>query len=106
MKIPFRLQLSNYSILGVSGNRIFKCQTDPCNADEALKIVGQMVQIEKGGKSALVLKNLSEDSWNARTAGGKEKEVAPGEAVPFMKGIIFTIGSETIRIMDNGNGGD
>lgn len=106
LRIPYRLEFSGYSTIGVAGTRIYRCQVGPCNADEALKPVGQVVRMEKDGKSVLILRNLSENIWNATTPGGRAKRVEPKESVPLIDGITLTIHNETIKIMENKNKGE
>lgn len=96
MRIPFGLQLSEYTIPALHDSRLYLCQVSTCNADEALRPVARVV-LDEG---RLRLKNLSERTWNAKTPSGKSKHVAPKEIVPLMAGIQLTIGEETVTIVD------
>lgn len=106
LRIPYRLEFSGYSTAGIVGSRIYRCQVGPCNAEEALKPVGQVTALEKDGKRSLVLKNLSDSIWNATTPSGRAKRVGPKEGVPLIHGITITIHNETIRITENEREGE
>lgn len=103
VEIPCRLKLRNYSIPGVAGSRIYRCQVAPCNADRASNLIGQ-VGLSKADMT-LRIKNVSERSWDAVTPSGKLKKVKPGESIPLKHGISFTINTEasaeTIEIIEN-----
>ena len=44
-------------------------------------------------KNLLVIRNLTEASWNVDTPSGKVKVVAPGEFLPILNGLKISFGS-------------
>ena len=100
LNIPFRLEFSDYSMPGVSGSRIYRCQVGACNADDALKPIGAVLA-NKNNPSLLAIANMSDKSWNAVTPSGNAKRVAPKEYVPLKDGISFTVNNADITIKEN-----
>lgn len=100
IKVPFRLEFSDYSIPGMPDSRIYRCQLGVCRADEALKPMGRVIA-KKDNPGMLGVRNLSDKSWNAVTPSGKAKHVMPDEIVPLKDGISFVIGDEKICIKSN-----
>lgn len=100
IRIPYRLKFGNYSIPGMPGSRIYKCQMGPCNAEEALQPIGR-ISARKTAPASLGLKNLSEKIWNATTPSGKAKRVMPGEVMPLKDGISFSVNNEMVQIIEN-----
>lgn len=98
--IPFKLTFTDYSLPGLRGSRIYKCQTGICNADNALNPMGIIVA-KKEDPTMLGIKNLSEKSWNATTPSGKSKKVMPGDIIPLKDGIVFEINDQKIKIESN-----
>ena len=88
--IPFRLEFPNYAISGLSGSRIYRCQIGPCDAEEALEPMGQILA-KKDAPDVLGLRNRGKNSWNAITSKGAAKKVMPGDVIPLKDGIQFTI---------------
>lgn len=109
IKIPYRLKLQDYDMPGIAGNRIYRCQLGPCNVDDALTPIGEVVA-KKSDPSVLGLRNLSGKSWNVVTPSGKAKRVTPEEGVPLKNGISFTvdmgISMEPVTIIENGREGN
>ena len=100
INIPFKLTFTDYSLPGLKGSRIYKCQTGVCNADNALNPMGVIVA-KKDNPTMLGIKNLSEKSWNATTPSGKSKKVMPGDIIPLKDGIVFEINEQKIKIESN-----
>lgn len=99
MDIPFRLELSSYSIPAVKDSRIYRCQIGVCDEKEALMPVAQVLQKKESG--ALGIKNKSEKRWDAVTTKGTTRKVAPEEVIPMKAGITFVIEDEQITIQAN-----
>lgn len=99
VKIPFKLELSNYSIPAVKGSRLYRCQLGVCDASEALNPVASVLQKEDSG--ILGIKNKYGKRWDAVTTKGIAKKVAPDEVIPLKDGIKFTVENETIVIKEN-----
>ncbi|MBO6254857.1 MAG: hypothetical protein J6O49_14620, partial [Bacteroidaceae bacterium] len=99
LSVPFLLRFSNsqYSIPGLPGSRVYRCQIGPCNADDALKPVGKVLA-KQSDISVLGLRNLTDKHWDAETPSGKSRKVIPREVVPMKKGIKISIENETITI--------
>lgn len=95
--IPFWLELLEYRIPGVKGNRVYNCQTCIANADDALKPVGSVISAQND-PSRLGLRNLTEETWQAVTTKGTRREVKPGDVIPLKDGITFNCNGTTIRI--------
>lgn len=89
-RIPFRLEFPNYSIPGLAGTRIYRCQAGSCDADEALEPMGQIIA-KKDVPGVLGLRNRGKNSWNAITSKGAARKVMPGDVIPLKDGIQFTI---------------
>lgn len=98
--IPYRLQLSEYSIPAVRDSRIYRCQLGVCDANDALKPVAQIVEKESH-PGAYGIRNLSERRWDAVTTKGENRKVASGDTVPVIPGIVFNIEGEKITIEAN-----
>ena len=90
--IPFRLEFPEYTVPGIKGTRIYRCQAGTTNAAEALRPMGRVLA-KTDAPAVLGLKNLSESSWNAVTTKGKPKKVMPGDVIPLKDGIKFTVKS-------------
>ena len=105
--IPHSLLVQRNRIPGVAGSRIYKCQLETCDADEALDIIGRVVA-NPVDMTRLALKNTSAKFWRARTPSGQEKPIVPGSGVPLKAGITISIttrtGTETIEIIKNVHG--
>lgn len=100
LNIPFVLELDEYSMPGIDGSRIYRCQVGTCNADKALKPVGGIIA-NKNNPNLLALCNVSDKSWNAVTPSGMAKRVAPKEMVPIKDGISISVHDATINIKEN-----
>lgn len=102
--IPYSLSVRGSRIPGVAGSRIYKCQLETCDADEALDVIGRVVA-NPMNVTMLGLKNTSQKRWRARTPSGKEKGIAPESGVPLKAGVTISIfthtGVETIEIIEN-----
>ena len=97
--IPFRLELSQYSIPAVKDSRIYRCQLGVCDETDALMPVAQV--IAKKGTSDLGIRNKSAKRWDAISTKGAAKKVAPEEVIPLKDGIVFNTGEESITIKAN-----
>ena len=97
--IPFKLQLSGYSIPAIKDSRIYRCQLGVCDEKDALTPVAHVV--EKKDSGALGIRNKSGKRWDAITTKGAARKVAPDEVIPLKDGITFNIGDESITIKDN-----
>ena len=100
LNIPFILEFNDYSMPGIVGSRVYRCQVGTCNADKALNPIGAIIA-NKNNPELLALGNLSDKSWNAVTPSGKAKRVAPKELVPIKDGISITVHDMTINIKEN-----
>lgn len=92
--IPFCLKLQDYSMPVTAGNKLYRCQLGPCNVNEALNPIGEVVS--KGG--AYGLRNCSGMIWNVTTPSGKSKRVMAEEGIPMKDGIKFTVDTGTIAM--------
>lgn len=100
IRIPYKLKLQNYSIPGINGNIVYRCQIGACNAAEALMPIGQIVS-KKTDASMLGLKNLSNHSWDVITPSGNKKRVPPEGGIPFKNGLRFSIrGLDSVRFIE------
>lgn len=97
--IPFKLELSGYSIPAIKDSRIYRCQLGVCDEKDALTPVAQVV--EKKDSGALGIRNKSRKRWDAITTKGTARKVAPDEVIPLKDGITFKIGDESITIKAN-----
>ncbi len=97
--IPFKLQLSGYSIPAIKDSRIYRCQLGVCDEKDALTPVAHVV--EKKDSGALGIRNKSGKRWDAITTKGAARKVAPDEVIPLKDGITFNIGDESITIKAN-----
>ncbi|MEE0913147.1 MAG: hypothetical protein U0L76_00995 [Ruminococcus sp.] len=100
MNIPFRLELSQYSIPAVKDSRIYRCQLGVCDEKVALNPVAHVLE-KKSSPGALGIKNKSGKRWDAITTKGVSRKVAPDEVIPMKPGITFTIEDEKITIKSN-----
>ena len=97
--IPFRLELSQYSIPAIKDSRIYRCQLGVCDETDALTPVAQVVAKKDSG--ALGIRNKSKKRWDAITTKGTSRKVAPEEVIPLKDGIVFDTGEESITIRAN-----
>lgn len=103
LKIPYRLELQNYSIPILKGSRIYRCQLGVCSASEALSPVAVVLsKIDPQTNSEIFgILNKSPKKWDAVTTHGTHRKVDPDEVVPVKDGIALTIEGSTIRIAKN-----
>lgn len=99
IKIPFKLQFTEYAIPAVKNSRIYKCQLGVCNAENALNPIASI--LSKKETNALGIKNRTEKKWNAITSKGVARKVDPNEVIPLKNGIQFTVDDMTIKIIEN-----
>lgn len=99
VEIPFKLDLSDYSIAAIKGTRIYQCQIGVCDDKDALKPVAHV--LKKKDSEILGIKNKSRKQWYATTTKGEKKKVAPDGVIPLKNGITFTINEKTIEIKEN-----
>lgn len=97
--IPFKLELSGYSIPAIRDSRIYRCQLGVCDEKDALSPVAQVV--EKKASGALGIRNKSGKRWDAVTTKGTTRKVAPEEVIPLKDGIVFTVDDESVSIKAN-----
>lgn len=98
--IPYRLELSEYSIPAVKGSRIYRCQLGVCNEKDALNPILSVIE-KKSQPGVLGIINKTEKHWNAVTTKGDHRKVAAGERIPLKDGIEFTVEEEKITIRKN-----
>ena len=97
--IPFRLLLCDYSIPAIKGNRIYRCQLGTCDEKDALFPVAQVVV--KNDTCVWGLQNKTGIYWDAISATGMMKKVAPNEVVCLKEGIIIRVFGKTIKVEAN-----
>lgn len=102
IKIPYNLKLQDYSMPVVAGNKLYRCQLGPCNVNEALDLIGEVIS----KSNAFGLRNCSGKIWNVITPSGKAKRVMAEEGIPMKDGLKFavdmgTITTEQIEIVEN-----
>lgn len=105
IRISCRIALQDYSIPGIDGNILYRCQTGPCNVSEALEPVARVVA-SRTNADVLALKNLSGRNWDVETPSGKAKKILPEEGIPLKNGIKFTVNrgmdaTKPIMIVEN-----
>lgn len=100
LSIPFRLELRDYCIPALKDSRIYRCQIDVCNEENALDPVALVVQ-KKDQPGILGIRNMSGKIWNAITTKGVSRKVMPDEIIPLKDGITFTVFDHTISINQN-----
>lgn len=100
LHIPTGLDFGSYRIPATGGSRLYKCQFGPCKVDEALNPVG-FVSVEA---NRLVLRNVSDRSWDAVSPSGKAIKIRPDQKIPLNAGGIFTVtlgsGEKTVKIVE------
>ena len=99
-KIPFRLDLDEYSIPAVKDTRIYRCQLGVCDEKEALSPVAHIVE-KKDAPGVLGIRNRSGKRWDAVTSKGTARKVEPDEVIPLKDGIKFTVFDSTVTISAN-----
>ena len=99
IRIPFRLELGEYSIPAIRDSRIYRCQLGVCGEKEALDPVAHVVKNRETG--ALVIKNKSGRRWDAVTSKGVPRKVADGETIPLKDGITFCVYDTVVSIKEN-----
>ena len=100
IKIPYRLEMSKYSIPVLKDSYIFRCQIGVCDEKEALVPVAQILE-KKDSPGVLGIRNRSDKRWDAITSKGAARKVAPDEVIPIKDGITFKIFDESIAIKAN-----
>lgn len=80
------LKLSDYSITVAKNTRIYRCQIEVCNAEEALTPVA-LVVAKKDNPNILGLRNMTKSTLVGVTPSGKTNQVKPGEVIPIKAGI-------------------
>lgn len=98
--VPFRLELSEYSIPAIKDTRVYRCQLGVCDANDALKPVAHIVE-KKDAPGVFGIRNKTDRRWDAVTTKGVARKVAPDEVIPVKPGITFTIENEKITIEAN-----
>lgn len=78
--------------------RIYKCQVEVCNASEALDPIAQVVS-SNNPNAPLGVMNASDETWNAVTSKGVEREVPKGAVIPVKAGIRFTAKGVELSIL-------
>ncbi|MCC6095295.1 MAG: serine/threonine-protein kinase [Eubacterium sp.] len=104
VSVPYRIVFPDYSIPGIAGTRIYRCQAGVCNSEDALKPTGWVVS-SRSDPAKLGLKNMTDKTWKAVTPSGKSRPVGAGEIIPMKDGIRFTIEDREIRIEANHTAG-
>ena len=99
-EVPYKLTLRKYDMPIVFDSRIYKCQVQVCGADDALDPIAQVIR-SKENPNMLGILNMSDTTWSAVTASGKQRQLAPKQIMPVLPGIQFTIGNETMQIVPN-----
>jgi serine/threonine protein kinase len=99
VSIPFKLELSEYSIPAVAGSRIYRCQLGVCDEKDALSPIAQVVS--KKDSNMLGVRNKSSKRWDAITSKGESRKVAVDEVIPLKDGISFKIDGASITIKSN-----
>jgi serine/threonine protein kinase len=89
-KVPHTLKLKDYSVTAAKSTRIYRCQIDFCNAEDALDRIGVIVAKEDA-PSLLGFQNTTQKIFMATTPSGKNKQVKPGEIIPLKTGITFEV---------------
>lgn len=92
VEIPYRMKLQDYFMPVIEENKLYRCQLGPCNVNEALDIIGEVV-CKKG---AYGLRNCSGKIWNVTTPSGKSKRVMAEEGIPMKDGLKFAVDLGTI----------
>lgn len=100
VRIPFRLELRNYSIPAVKDARIYRCQLGVCNAKDALKPVAHILE-KRDAPGVYGIRNKTDYHWDAKTSRDIARKVAPDEVIPVKPGISFVIDGETVSILEN-----
>ena len=100
IQIPFRLEMSKYSIPVLKDSFIFRCQIGVCDEKDALNPVAQILE-KKDSPGVLGIRNRSDKRWDAVTSKGVARKVAPDEVIPIKDGITFKIFDENIAIKAN-----
>lgn len=98
--VPFRLELSEYSIPAIKDTRVYRCQLGVCDANEALTPVAHIVE-KKDAPGVFGIRNKTDRRWDAVTTKGTARKVAPDEVIPVKPGITFNIENEKITIQAN-----
>lgn len=100
LSVPFKIQLREYDIPGAAGSRIYRCQTEICDAEKALQPVSAIIASNKD-RTKLGLKNMSDTPWRVEFADGRTGSVEPKAVLPLSDGTELTVNSEKIHISAN-----
>ncbi len=96
LSVPFKIDNGRYTIPGLPGSRIYRCNIEMCKPEDALTPVAMVIANPKNPRQ-FGLKNLSSTIWGATTPSGVKKSVPPKEIVPLVKGIVIEIGRENLK---------
>lgn len=84
--VPYRLELPDYSMPAIRGNKIYRCQMGGRDAKNALDVVGEILA-KKTDPSVLALRNCGAQFWKATASAGEQVQVMPGQVMGITGGL-------------------
>ncbi len=92
------LELSGYKVPVARGTRIYKCQLEVCNAQDALDPIATVIA-KNDDPNVLGLMNMTRDTLTGTTPSGKSKPIEPGQVIPIIPGISIKVSDNKIKII-------
>lgn len=90
INIPFAVSNGRYTIPGIPGSRIYRCQVSICDIKDALNPVAVIVPNPKN-PNLYGLRNLTDKTWAVTAPNGETRYVAPSEVAPLVKGLVVSV---------------
>ena len=92
------LELRDYSVPAAKKTRIYKCQLEVCDADEALTLIAEIV-CKKNDPNNFGLKNMSTLTLMGTSPSGNKNQIKPNDVIPVKAGISIQVSDSTINII-------
>jgi len=92
------LELRDYSVPAVKKTRIYKCQLEVCNANEALTLIGEIV-CKNNDPNILGFKNMSTQTLLGTSPSGNRNQIKPNDIIPVKAGISIQVSDSKINII-------
>ena len=92
------LELRDYPVPAAKKTRIYKCQLEVCNANEALTLIAEIV-CKNNDPSILGLKNMTTQTLMGTSPSGKIIPIKPNDVIPVKAGISIQVSDNKINII-------
>lgn len=92
------LVLRDYSVPAAKKTRIYKCQLEVCNANEALTLIAEIV-CKNNDPNILGFKNMSTLTLMGTSPSGNKNQIKPSDIIPVKAGISIQVSDSTINII-------